>query len=83
MSESSQGLPKDTFRPPSQRVRFEVVLEDRDEPGDSPAVVRLRMLLKRLLRQGGFRCLSGRQLPDGQADDGPPPARAGEGGDER
>jgi hypothetical protein len=55
----------------SRRARFEIVLEDRAEADDSPAVVRLRLLLKRLLRQGSFRCLSGRQLADSESQ---PPA---------
>jgi hypothetical protein len=56
----------------SRRARFEIVLEDTAPAGDSPAVVRLRLLLKRLLRQGRFRCVSGRQLADGEPPPRPP-----------
>jgi len=59
-----------------RRARFEIVLEDTATGEDSPAVVRLRLLLKRLLRQGAFRCVSGRQLEGDEP--APPTAKSGD-----
>jgi hypothetical protein len=53
------------------RQRFWLVLEVL--PGDVPAVVRLRTLLKTGLRVLGLRCLEVRELPAA------PPAAAAEG----
>lgn len=54
--------PYSPFKPPRRRPaahraggRFVLTLEPL--PGKLPAIVRLRRLLKRLLRSGGFRCV--------------------------
>jgi hypothetical protein len=41
------------------------------EPSTTPAVIRLRRLLKALLRGYGFRALEMSQLPEGRPDAGP------------
>jgi hypothetical protein len=49
------------------RPRFALELEALpDRPGDSPPSVRLRVLLKRLKRSYGFRCLRYAELGPGQ-----------------
>ena len=43
------------------RQRFILVIDDAAEDGDSPLHVRLRIVVKRLLRSWGFRCVEVRE----------------------
>jgi hypothetical protein len=47
--------------PKAARPRYQLLLEA--QPGDVPAILRLRRLLKTLLRGYGFRCISAQELP--------------------
>jgi hypothetical protein len=49
--------------PATDRPTYRLLL--RPEPGTPWELVRLRLILKRLLRPFGFRCLEAVQLPDG------------------
>lgn len=57
------------------RRAFLLRLADDAGPGDAPAEVRLRQLLKSLLRRWGFRCLSVESVEEASA--GLPPAGQG------
>lgn len=48
--------------PDHQRERFVIELHDIGKPDDSPAVVRLRLLLKHALRVLGLRCVDAREV---------------------
>ena len=57
------------------RRRFALVLEDYparlrpDMPEPTPAVVRLKILLKQLLRAHGFKCVDAREIQDSEVSD--------------
>lgn len=55
--------------PAKPRPRFRLVLEAHRDPlgGDTPAAIRLKLLLKWMLRQWGFECVDYAEVKDDES----------------